>query len=40
MQAKMQVGRHSEKSARCGRNERGQAEVSYCTEKRNEIRAC
>jgi len=35
MQVKMQVAKHSEKSAMCGRNERGgQAKVSYCIEKR------
>jgi len=35
MQVKMQVGKHSEKSARCGRNERGgQGEISYFVEKR------
>ena len=34
MQIKIKVGKHSEKSARCGRNERGgQTEVRYCNEK-------
>jgi hypothetical protein len=35
MQIKMLVGKHSEKSAKCGRNERGgQTELHYCTEER------
>jgi hypothetical protein len=41
MQIKMEIGKHSEKSTRCGRNETGgQTEVHYCLEKRKWMRDC